>query len=698
MTVSSVAAEQTGTRRMLAHRETQAALAAVGIPVVREQLCRTPFEASTFARKVGTTVALKLAASELVHKSDAGAVQLALGTEKDVEAAAMELAAIAERLDLSDWQILAQEHVDASSMELLVGVTTDPVFGPIVVVGVGGRFVEVLRDTAIRRCPVSLVDAAAMLAETSLAEVVMGYRGDPAWNVPEVAGVIAAVSTLPSRIEGFAELDLNPVLIDPSGSPVVVDARIIVDDESPARRSTLPVRVDALFSAESIVVVGASAEHPNKPGNRVLRYLRKHGFDGPVYVLHPTADSVEGFAAMPSAALLPEVDLACLAIPATACESTLRELAPRGLRAAVVFSSGFSDAGNDEIESGLAAAAEELSIVLAGPNTVGVINVSRKLHLTFSQAEELDAFRLGNIAIVAQSGALGGSLLTQAWSQGLGISAFASVGNQASVAVTDYISYFARHEDTAVVALLLEGATDGDRLLEALDELRAAGKSVVVLKLGDSTVGGQAVRSHTGTVAGDAHVYRALLQSHGAIVVDSLTALLDTAALVSRMGRRTGPRVGVLSTSGGGCALLADACARHGLEVPELSTGLQAALADVLPAYAATRNPIDVTGQVSTEPSLFSRALGVLVDSSEVDAIVLMLTTIGDPQAAEIATAITPVIESSAVPVLVSWTIAPELAPLGLGILRDSSVQVFTDPLRAAAALGAVFEAEKYSG
>lgn len=684
---------------MLGHRETQAALVALGAPVARERLCRAPADASAFACEVGTTLALKLVASELVHKSDVGAVRLALRTAEDVEAAAIELAALAEQLGLGAWDIVAQEQIEATGMELLVGVTTDAVFGPIVVMGPGGRFVEVLRDTAIRRCPVSLEDAALMLGETSLAAVVAGYRGDPAWNVPEVAALIAAVSTLPNRIEGFAELDLNPVLIDRSGAPVVVDARIILDEETPfARPPRAPVSVDALFGAESIVVVGASAEHPNKPGNRVLRYLRKHGFDGSIHVLHPTADSVEGFAAVPSVDLLPNVDLACLAIPAGACESMLRDLAPRGLRAAAVFSSGFSDAGNDEIESDLGAAAEELSIALAGPNTVGVIDVSRKLHLTFSQAEELDDFRQGNIAIVAQSGALGGSLLTQAWSQGLGISAFASVGNQASIAVPDYLSYFARHEETGVVALLLEGATDGDRLLAALDELRDAGKSVVALKLGDSSVGARAVRSHTGSIAGDAHVYRALLRQHGGIVVDSLTSLLDTAALVSRVGKPKGARVGVLSTSGGGCALIADACARHGLQVPELSSRLQAALTDVLPAYAATRNPIDVTGQVSTDPSLFARALRVLLESSEVDSIVLMLTTIGDPQAAEIATEIAPLIDSSVVPVLVSWTIAPELAPLGLGILRDASMQVFTDPLRAAAALGAIAESVAYSG
>jgi acyl-CoA synthetase (NDP forming) len=686
------------TRRLLGYRETHAALAAVGAPVVRQQVFRTPAEAAAFANEIGGAVALKLSSPDLVHKSDVGAVRLGLEGAPAVAAAATELAALAAQLGLGEWELLVQEQIEAAGFELLVGVTTDPVFGPIVVVGPGGRFVELLRETSIRRCPVTLEDAVLMLGETSLAQALEGFRGDAAWDVPAVAALIAGISTLPELVEGLAELDLNPVLIDRSGSPVVVDARIIVDDGSTpngAARSLRPV--DALFAAESVVVVGASAGHANKPGNRVLRYLRKHGFEGAVHVLHPSATSIEGFPAVPSVEQLPMIELACLAVPADACEQLLRDLSTRGVRAAVVFSSGFSDAGNDAVERDLAAAADELSIALAGPNTVGVIDVGRRLHLTFSQAEELDGFRRGNIAIVAQSGALGGSLLTQAWSQGLGISAFASVGNQAFLGVPDYLSYFARDHDTEVVALLLEGAEDGDQLLAALDELGDAGTSTVVLKLGDSSVGAAAVRSHTGSVAGDAEVYRALLRQHGAIVVDSLTALLDAASVVSTVGKPAGPRVGVLSTSGGGCALIADACARYGLHVPQLGERVQAALEDVLPAFATTRNPIDVTGQVSTDPALYTRALRVVLQTAEVDSVILMLTTIGDPQAAEIAEQIVPLITASEMPVVVSWTIAPELAPRGLAILREAAIPVFTDPLRAAAALSAVVDSLGYS-
>lgn len=674
---------------MLGHAETASLLDAAGIRRPQERRFTTATEAAAFTREVGTSV-LKLVSNELVHKSDVGAVRLGLATPAAAEDAAAGLIELASSLELEAWELLGQEQLPPSGLEALVGVVDDPVFGPIVVAGPGGRLVEVLRQVSVRCCPVDPDEAARMLDETMLAAGVAGFRGDAPWNVDAFTQLIAAASLVPQRVEGFQELDLNPVLFDQRGEPVAVDARVIVGRPL-VRAARGPHAVDSLFDTRSIVVVGASEEGSTKPGNRVLRYLRRHGYPGAVHVLHPRADSVEGYPAVASPEQLPEpLDLACLAVPAASCATLIESLAPRGLRAAVVFSSGFSDAGELETETHLRDTAERLGVTLAGPNTVGLIDVTRRLHLTFSQAEELDQFVEGGVAIVAQSGALGGSLLTHAWSRGLGISAFASVGNQASVDVADYVSYFARHDRTKVVALVLEGATDGQRFLRALDELRSAGKAIVVLKLGTSGVGSEAVRSHTGSVAGDPQVYAALMRQHGAAVVDSLTALLDTAALLALAPSPMGRRVGVLSTSGGACALIADACARHELEVPALSEELREALDEVLPRFSATRNPIDVTGQVSTDPTLYGRALRVVLSTDEVDSIVLMLTTIGDPQAAEIAREIVTISAESKRPILVCWTITPELAAEGLELLRRAQIPVFPDPLRAVAALGAI--------
>jgi acyl-CoA synthetase (NDP forming) len=676
---------------MLGQAETAAVLDAAGIRRPREQRFTTTAEAMSFAAELESQTVLKLVSEELVHKSDAGGVRLGLRDAAAVEAAAEELIALAASLSLGTWELLGQEQLPHAAIEALVGVTIDPVFGPIVVVGPGGRLVELVRQVSVRQCPVTPAEVEQMLSETVLSQAVAGFRGDVAWDVASFAELIAAASKLPAAVEGFRELDLNPVLPDARGSAVAVDARIIVgaDGEVAEQRAARPI--DALFDARSIVVVGASEEGETKPGNRVLRSLRKHGYDGHVHVLHPRAQSVEGYPAVADPALLPgPVDLACLAVPAMSCIEVLEGLAPRGLRAAVVFSSGFSDSGDLEAEHALRDTAERLGVTLAGPNTVGVIDFARKLHLTFSQAEELDGFEQGDVAIVAQSGALGGSILTHAWSRGLGISAFASVGNQASIDVADYLAYFAADDRTKVVALVLEGAPDGPRFLRALDDLRDAGKSTVVLKLGTSSVGMEAVRSHTGSIAGDPNVYGELMRHHGVAAVDSITALLDAAALLSLAPPPAGRRVGVLSTSGGACALIADACARHGLDLPELSAQLRGTLEKVLPQFSATRNPIDVTGQVSTDPSLYGRALRVVLDAEEVDSIILMLTTIGGPQAVEIAEDIVEISAVSDRPILVCWTIAPELAAEGLGVLRRAGIPVFPDPLRAVAALGAV--------
>jgi acyl-CoA synthetase (NDP forming) len=280
--------------------------------------------------------------------------------------------------------------------------------------------------------------------------------------------------------------------------------------------------------------------------------------------------------------------------------------------------------------------------------------------------------------------------VAQAWSRGIGISRFISVGNQAQLTTADYLNFLATDPATTCVGVLLEGVTDGAPLVAALERLRDAGKHVVALKVGRGAMAAAAVKSHTGSLAGDYAVYKAVLEETGAIAVDSITELLDAAHLLSTSGRPRGRRVGVLSTSGGACALIADLCERHGFDLPALPPDVQSELIEILPGFASTANPIDVTGQVATDPSIYGRALNAVLRRDAVDVVLVMLTTIADPQAAEIAAEVVAQMRRHEQPVLVSWTIAPELARDGLALLAADGVPVFGDPARAIEALAAI--------
>jgi acyl-CoA synthetase (NDP forming) len=680
--------------------ELTARLAAAGVRQAPQALCPDAAAAVAAAAAMAGPVALKLVSPDLVHKSDVGGVRLGLFEAGQVRAAAADLVALAAGLGLGQWRLLVQQMVPACDVEVFVGLKRDAVFGPMVVVGAGGRLVELLPSVALRTAPVSVDRARAMLLEVPVGRVLAGHRGT-ASTLDSMAELVSRASTLLERHPDLAEVDLNPVLADGRGA-VAVDSRAVIGTAQAQAQAQARVQAQAsthaapagpaspdltpLLEPASILVVGASSSGARLPGNAVLRYLRKFGYQGRVHVVHPTAASIDGYPAVAGLADLAgqRVDLACVGVAAARSLDVLEECGKLGVAAAIVFGSGFSEVGEHAAERRLAAAAARYGMLLCGPNTVGVISPAHGVHACFSQAQEADAALAGTVALVTQSGALGGSLLSQAWPRGIGISRFISVGNQARLSVADYLDYLVADRSTSTVAVLLEGVPDGLRLADSVRRLRTAGKAVCLMKVGRGAAGARAVQSHTGAIAGDYAVFRSVLNEAGAILVDSVTELLDVLALhASGLASVTGARMGVLSTSGGACGMVADLCERYGFVLPQFSRELQGELAEVLPSFAATVNPVDVTGQVITEPALYGRALELVLRSDEVDLVKIMLTTVAGTQATQIATEIAAQVRAAAKPVLVTWTVAPTIAAEAFGVLTAAGLPVFPDPARA---------------
>jgi acyl-CoA synthetase (NDP forming) len=674
--------------------ELTARLAAAGVRQAPQALCPDAAAAVAAAAAMAGPVALKLVSPDLVHKSDVGGVRLGLSEADQVRAGAADLVALAAGLGLGQWRLLVQQMVPACDAEVFVGLKRDAVFGPMVVVGAGGRLVELLPSVALRTAPVSVDRARAMLLEVPVGRVLAGHRGT-ASTLDSMAELVSRASTLLERHPDLAEVDLNPVLADERGA-VAVDSRAVIGtaharaqaqaSAQPASAGPASPDLTPLLEPASILVVGASSSGARLPGNAVLRYLRKFGYQGRVHVVHPTAASIDGYPAVAGLADLAgqRVDLACVGVAAARSLDVLQECGKLGVAAAIVFGSGFSEVGEHAAERRLAAAAARYGMLLCGPNTVGVISPAHGVHACFSQAQEADAALAGTVALVTQSGALGGSLLSQAWPRGIGISRFISVGNQAQLSVADYLDYLVRDRSTSTVAVLLEGVPDGLRLADSVRRLRTAGKAVCLMKVGRGAAGARAVQSHTGAIAGDYAVFRSVLNEAGAILVDSVTELLDVLALhASGLASVTGARMGVLSTSGGACGMVADLCERYGFVLPRFSRELQGELAEVLPSFAATVNPVDVTGQVITEPALYGRALELVLRSDEVDLVKIMLTTVAGTQATQIATEIAAQVRAAAKPVLVTWTVAPSIAAEAFGVLTAAGLPVFADPARA---------------
>jgi acyl-CoA synthetase (NDP forming) len=388
-----------------------------------------------------------------------------------------------------------------------------------------------------------------------------------------------------------------------------------------------------LFAPRSIAVVGASA-NPASIGNRVLALLLQHDFPGEIYPVNPSYGEIEGRTCYPAVgAIGAAVDLAIIAVRQNLVVPVVKACAEAGVGACIIMSAGFGEggAGTSELEE-LRGILREAPLRICGPNSLGVFSPARQLAATFSTSadkrRDLRDVKAGSVAILSQSGALGFSIMhTLAWG-GTGIGAVASPGNSVDLDVTDFIEYWVAQPDIDFVCAIIEEIRDIRRMHELGRAVRASGKPVAVLKLGKSDVGQRASLSHTGAMSGSADVYRGFFRQYGMIEVADVPELIALARLLARQETRYGPRIAILTPSGGTGILITDLLSSHGLTQPETSPVLAAGLRDILPPYSSVMNPIDVTAQATANAdesgSIHAQevALARVLDSGEYDVVI----------------------------------------------------------------------------
>jgi acetate---CoA ligase (ADP-forming) len=376
--------------------------------------------------------------------------------------------------------------------------------------------------------------------------------------------------------------------------------------------------LDALFRPRSVAVVGASAT-TTKIGGIPVDYLKRFGFEGRIYPVNPKADEVQGLRCYASLRAIQEpIDLAVFAIPRSSIDAAIDDAIAAGVRAGVMFSAGYAEIG----EAGAAAQAaltrkvQDAGLRIIGPNGLGVMNVRSGLYATFSPAPGIGRSRAGHIGLVSQSGAFGAYAYSIARERGIGLSVWASTGNEADVQLADCIAWMARDPDTRVIMIYMEGCRDGDSLREALALAHAARKPVVCVKVGRTALGAQAARSHTAALAGDDAVYDAVFRQYGVYRARDVSEFFNVAQAAVVAGLPRNDSVALFTLSGGVGAFMADEAADVGLDVRELPEPAQRAILDMVP-FAAPRNPIDITGQVSNDPTLIDRATRVTLEATE---------------------------------------------------------------------------------
>jgi acyl-CoA synthetase (NDP forming) len=390
-------------------------------------------------------------------------------------------------------------------------------------------------------------------------------------------------------------------------------------------------KLGTLLAPASIAVVGASA-NPDRIGSRVLTNLRRHGYPGQVSVINSRYQEVAGLASYPSLAALDQLpDLVLLAIDADSSLAVLAEYAELGGRNAVLLASGFESGADGQRRSArLASLARTYDLNVVGPNAQGVWNVGHKMVLAFGSEAARERVDSGPVAVIAQSGSLGGAVTRRLMDLGVGVSYFISTGDGTVTDTADYLAQVIQDPAVRVAALYLEGARDGRRLGPVLRQASARGVRVVALLGGMSAAGRSTTSSHTGRVITRPRLLTHLLQQLGVTVTRTVRDLVAAARILALSPREFSgtPNIAALGISGGMLALIVDACAGTA-ELAEFSDDTVGRLKAILPSYTSAVNPVDVTGAVVEDEALLVGTVSTVLGDPGVEAVIAGLDNRG---------------------------------------------------------------------
>lgn len=376
--------------------------------------------------------------------------------------------------------------------------------------------------------------------------------------------------------------------------------------------------LDRLFKPRSIAVLGASTSE-NKAGSQMLHALRK--FPGPLYPIHPTADMLHGLKAYPTLKAIGEsVDLVIVTIPAEKCPEAARQAGEAGVGAIMIAGGGFAESGaaGKQLQSEVLTICRRYSVRLLGPNTAGFGNP--RAGVTANLTPWINRLTPGQVAVVSQSGSMNLILSAAVCDNRLGVSLGVGVGNAADIGIPEILDYLADDDATRVIALYLEGVSDGRRLYEAVGRTTPK-KPVVVFTVGQSTDVGDFAASHTGNLIGSFAIKAVALKQAGAVCVPTSTELVAAAKILSmtRLQPNPDPGVALLAGQAGPALILSDYLRDKAVRMPKLQAATIARLSEIIPPITYIHNPVD-TARPTHE--LFTKALATVAEDPGIDVVV----------------------------------------------------------------------------
>lgn len=608
-------------------------LARFGIRSPRSAVASDAEEAAERAGGMTAPFVVKVISPDILHKSDVGGVELDLASPEQVRDA---VTAMAKKPGISAARVegwLVEEMIPAGR-EIVIGGLRDPQFGPMVMVGLGGIFVEVLHDVSFRICPVEADDVRAMLGELKGRALLEGVRGEPGIDMEAVIETVLRIGgrngLLMSAGGDILEADLNPVIVTPEGA-LAADARFILS------KGTEPIPGSSfsgtsaletfrpLFEPRTVAVLGASTKDV-AIANTFIRRMKEFGYQGVIYPIHPKADEIEGLKAYPSLAETPEiVDYAYIAVGAQRIPDLLAGAGGR-CRIAQVISSGFGEVDQGKaLQEELVAGARKGGVRVLGPNCLGTY--SPRGGLTFPSAAPRE---VGTIGIVSQSGGLSTDIIKRGQWRGLRFSGLVTIGNSADVMPHELVRYYFEDPQTKAVGMYLEDIKEGRAFFELV---RNSGicKPVVILKGGRSAQGRLAAASHTGALAGADRAWDALAAQAPVALVSTVDEFIDALLALQHLElrpKKPTKNVVLFGNGGGSSVLGADIFASMGLDVSPFEPSTREPLEAMgLPPGTSVANPIDTPVRTLQEKDgwVAGEILDLVYEHARPDAVAMHL-------------------------------------------------------------------------
>ena len=442
---------------------------------------------------------------------------------------------------------------------------------------------------------------------------------------------------------------------------------------------------EPVFSPKSVAVIGASRNRV-KLGYQSLRALTEAKYQGEIYPVNPNTDTVAEYKAYPSILdVTDEIDLAVISLPSFGVLEAVRECTKKGVKAVVIFASGFKelDEHGGQMEKEIARICNEAGIKIIGPNTIGLMNSYSNLNASFAPMGKLPR---GNVSIISQSGGMGTTLVAYLLEAELGFSKFVGVGNRANVEIADVLLYLKEDPTTKVIGIFLEGVEDARRLVQIAEEV-AKEKPILIYKVGKTEVAARAVFSHTGSLAGSYELYRAAFAQSGILEVIEPSELIDAAKAISVLPPSKGGKVALVTHTAGPSLVITEVLERYGIKLSVFSEETKRRIQEAVPVKITVQNPCDLLGVAYVLPELYGIVGGIILEDSDVDALIAVYAPSFQPEARLPAKELIEIAKVAGKPV-VAALVSPSTLPIPeKSDLEQNGVAVYRTPERAAKAV-----------